>query len=101
MADAIDVYPAVVAASVSPDTVELNPLLAYSFAHDGEDATGAPDENTIYLAFGDTVEADASTGTNKAKLLAGRALPIRRGVKQVRFATAAGAPTFTVVPLHD
>ncbi|MGE3667683.1 MAG: hypothetical protein AB7G51_13805 [Steroidobacteraceae bacterium] len=101
MADAIDVYPAVVAASSTPDTVALNPMVAYSIAHDAEDASGTPDENTIYLSFSDTVDADSSAGTNKAKLLAGRAMPIRRGVKQIRFASAAGAPTFTVVPITD
>jgi hypothetical protein len=88
----------VLVASTSEGSVILNPDLEYILMHDGEDNTGASDSNTIYLSFSGSVDADASEGSDKAKLIETRSFPVGPGLSLMKFKTAAGGPTFTVIP---
>jgi len=94
----LDELPAVLAASTTEQTIALSTQRRYTFLHDGEDVSAAPDSATIYLAYYSTVDADASEGGNKAKLKGDRIIEVGPGISSVRFKTSAGAPTMTVLP---
>lgn len=95
---AIDGGVAVLVAGTGQAQVALNPDREYTVVHDGEDAAGAGDTNTIYLATDGNVDADASEGADKFKLKNGRAAVIGPGKEVLKFKCAAGAPTFSVDP---
>lgn len=91
--------PAVLVASTSEQSVMLETNREYTLAHDGENASGVADTATIYLAFQSaSVDADASEGASKFKLLGGRSVVLGPGLDTVKFKVAAGAPTFSVSP---
>lgn len=90
--------PAVLQATTTEDSVQLQSDREYSIGHDGEQNDGTADSNTIYLSFVADVDADESEGADKAKLISGRSLVVGPGVAVLKFATEAGSPTMTVVP---
>lgn len=93
--------PAVIDTGTGASSVALDPRRAYGLAHDGEDNAGDADLNTVYLALSASVDADGSEGDDKAKLVPGRALIVGPNVDTLKFQTAAGGPTFTIVPGRD
>lgn len=90
--------PAVLKATTSLQSVDLDGNREYSLGHDGEDDTGGSDENTIYLGFDTVGTANETEGSDKAKLISGRSIVIGPGVDKLYFQTETGTPTFTVVP---
>ncbi len=100
----VDLYPAVLAASTTMAFVELNPDREYTLLHEEETVAGVADSNTIYFTTtpkvtdADAVVADATAGDNKMKLQSGRALVFGPKFYGLQFKTAAGAPTFTLLP---
>lgn len=89
---------AVLVAGTAAASVALDARREYTFAHDGEDANGDSDVNTIYLATAAEATATAAEGLDKFKLLAGRSVVIGPGVGTCHFKVAAGAPTMSVAP---
>lgn len=87
---------ATLAASAEVQTLNLNSLRQYMVAHDNEDVLGAGDLGTIIISTIASIDADSSAGANRAKLLAGRALPIGPGVSSLSYVALSGAPTFLV-----
>ena len=97
----VDDVPAVIVTSTAGDDVTLNPDRRYHVAHDGETHTGAASALTVYLAFSAAVDPDESEGADKAKLIAGRSIPIPAGTRLLRTKLKAGSattPTITIVP---
>ena len=97
----VDDVPAVIVTSTGGDDITLNPDRRYHVAHDGETNAGAASAVTVYLSFSAAVDADESEGADKAKLIAGRSIPVPAGTRLLRTklkAAAPSAPTITIVP---
>lgn len=90
--------PAILEATTTQDTVALDPWRRYSLSHNQVNTAGAGATQTIYLATAADVTASADSGADKAALIDIRTLVIGPGVSVLRFKTAAGSPTFTIVP---
>jgi len=84
------------AASTTWQYISLDPALRYNAVHDGEAVDGSTDNNTIYLGSGQQVTADGSAESGKYKLKTGGGINIGPGLSTLHFATAAGAPTFSI-----
>lgn len=83
-------------ATTTEDVVTLDPRYRYAVWHNGSSSSGADDEATIYLSTDDAVVADPTPGTSKLALPAGGSFPLKKGAETLRFATAAGAPVFSI-----
>ena len=94
----IDDKPVVLEVTTVESSIVLDPDRDYTCVHSGEDTSGNPVTNTAYLSSSAGVDADASEGDDKAKLLDGGSITVGPGWKALYFATEAGAPTMTVVP---
>jgi hypothetical protein len=69
----------------------------YSLAHDGCDTAGAEELDAIFFSPVSGFTASHAAG-EKFALVAGRAIEIPDKWRTVYFRTAAGAPTFSVLP---
>jgi hypothetical protein len=69
----------------------------YTIMHDGVDVSNTPDLNTIYISDTPGITASAAAG-EKLALVYGRYIEVPDKWRAVYFVTAAGAPTFSVLP---
>ncbi len=69
----------------------------YDLVHTGEDASGTPDVNTVYISDQAGITASAAAGS-KFVLQAGWSITIPSDWRACYFKTAAGAPTLSILP---
>lgn len=94
--------PAVVVAGTGESTITLSKDRRYRLKHLGLDADGSTaGTEAIFLRVGtDTVETNLNAATDKAALINNHEpIEIGPGVTKLYAKTAAGAPTFSIMPL--
>lgn len=95
----IDNKPALLAASTTTAEIAINGNRSYTLIHESLTEAGAADTNTVFFSAGAAaVDADQSSAAEKFTLPDGASRTIGPGVNSLKFATAAGAPTFVVLP---
>jgi len=85
---------------VEATTTENHILLdsqGYSIAHDGVDTAGAEELDAIFFSDQPGMTASHAAGT-KFTMVAFRAIDVPDKWRALYFRTAAGAPTFSVLP---
>ena len=95
--DAINDLPATVKVTASGVSLTLDQDREYTLGHDGVDASGVEASSTVYVGRDAMPTADSSEGSDKAALIAGRAIVIGTGWPRV-FLNSTAEVTVTVLP---
>ena len=85
-------------ANTAEASVTLDPQRSYLLQHNGLAAAGSADTNTIFLSFDATVDNDVSAEEDKFLLINVQPIVVGPGVSNLNYRSAAGVPTFSVMP---
>lgn len=94
----IDNLPAVLEVTSTPSSVTLSATRSYTFSHNGVDTSGSADVNAIFCSIVAAVDADFSNEADKFILQSDREVIVGPNVTELKFGTAAGAPTMNCIP---
>lgn len=90
--------PAVLEATTTGQSVDLQPGRIYTLVHNGYTTGGSASTSPIFCSFDSEPAADLAAEEHKFPLFTNRSIRIGPGVSTLYFKTAIGAPTFTVMP---
>jgi len=78
-------------------SVDVNKRRIYSVAHNGQDSAGLASTVPVYCSAAKAVDTDSSEADDKAILFNGWSFDLGPGLDTLKFRTASGEATITVI----